>query len=1009
MSAGELVVSIIGEMKELSKTLVQAQTDIGKIGKDFENLGGKLDSAGKKLSAGVTAPIVGAGLVFAGVAKQGMDFEHGMAKVYTLLTNTSEESFAQMSSDVLQFSKDMKVPVEEVLPALYDAIGAGVPEDNVFTFLEVAQKGAVAGATNVGVAVDTLTSIMNAYGAENLSAAEASDILFAGINVGKMSYEELQKSLSQVIPTAASLQIPLEQVVGALAAMTAQGTPTAQATTQLSRLFNELAKEGTSAYDTFTKISGKSFPQFIKEGGTVEDALKLMKDGFMENSPAAKEMENRMRELADPTSGLALEFESLTGKTFKDFRREGGEVSEAFKILGINTEEADGRLSDMFGSVEAGNAVLTLTSREGAILTGVMDEMDRSAGQTDEAFAKMSDTTQFAFEGIISDIKNATTELGTKLLPVLQDTIVPLIVDTFIPAFVLAVEVIGDLAGAFNTLPEPVKLVSLGVIAVAVAIGPLLVAFASVIEAVGVVAGAFGAGGLLAGAISFVSATLLPALSAAFGVIVYTVIPILIEALGVLITPIGLVAVAVAALALAWKNNWFDIQGKAQYVWDWLTKQGNDLKNQLERAWHAMVMSVSTLKTQFEAAWTALKDGFSTIAGMLVSAVMGLYNSLVSHYNSIITSLTNLKTQLLSKWAEIKAGVNTKLTELLNDAQAWLNNQQSKFNTAISQITDLKTKAVTKWTEIKNGILTKLNEIITDIQTWLSNQQSKFNTAITQITTFKTQAISNWASIVSGILAKLNEIITNALNWVARQNTIFNTAINAIIFLKDRAIKGFSDMLAGLRTKITEIINAAKELPRKIKELGTDAYNAGKEIVQKLIDGLKSKLQDIKNTVSEITKLSSITESSAVKSVTKSGSGLVNTIKDTGKKAKVSLAEAAKGMRRFLPSSPAKEGPFKKLPNWDAVLVDPIEKSIKATSRLAVPLENALSSLHSPIDSMGPGLNKVSSVQNTSTNYEGSTYAIGPNYVRNDTDLQAIIAAVKSSIADDRRRKGIFS
>ncbi|MDD3077399.1 MAG: phage tail tape measure protein, partial [Proteiniphilum sp.] len=634
MAVGELVVSIIGDMKELSKTFSSVQKELGDVGKKFNDVGKSISSAGTSLTKRFTAPIVGAGLAFAGVAKEGMEFEKGMAQVYTLIPDMSKEAFGQMSADTLQFAKDMKVPTEKVLPALYDAIGSGVPQDNVFSFLEVAQKGAVAGATNVGVAVDTLTSLINAYGAENLSAADASDILFAGINVGKMSYEELQKSLSQVVPTAASLQIPLEQVVGALAAMTAQGTPTAQSTTQLSRLFNELAKEGTSAYDTFKEISGKSFPQFIKEGGTVEDALKLMKDGFMENSPAAKELEKRMRELVDPTSGLSLEFESLTGKTFKDFRKEGGDVSEAFKILGINTEEADGRLSDMFGSIEAGNAVLTLTSRDGAILTDVMDEMDRSAGQTDEAFAKMSDTTSYAFESISAEIKNATTEMGVNLLPIIQDTIVPLIIDTLIPAFEWAVGVIATVADAFNKLPQPVKVVILAVIAFIAALGPVLVVIGAVVSAIGTLAAAFGTGGILAGAISFITATVLPALSTAFGILVYTVIPIVVEAIALLATPLGLVAVALAAFALAWKYNWFDIQGKFQSVKKIIETAMKNFSDFLQRLWHGLVMAAGRLSTNLSTIWDIIKTVFSSTGDTIIQIVSKLYDWLQSTYDS---------------------------------------------------------------------------------------------------------------------------------------------------------------------------------------------------------------------------------------------------------------------------------------------------------------------------------------------------------------------------------------
>jgi hypothetical protein len=84
-----------------------------------------------------------------------------------------------------------------------------------------------------------------------------------------------------------------------------------------------------------------------------------------------------------------------------------------------------------------------------------------------------------------------------------------------------------------------------------------------------------------------------------------------------------------------------------------------------------------------------------------------------------------------------------------------------------------------------------------------------------------------------------------------------------------------------------------------------------------------------------------------------------------------------------------------------------MKKSISEVSRLASPLSSALGTLRSPVDSsLSTGLNQIS---NSSTNYEGSTYSIGPNYVRNNSDLQAIIAAVKTSIADDKRRRGIFS
>lgn len=314
-----------------------------------------------------------------------MNFEKGMAQVFTLLPDMSQATFGQLQKDTLQFAKDMKVPVDEVIPTLYDAIGSGVPEENVFSFMETAQKGAVAGATNIGVAVDTLTSLTNAYGAENLSAAEASDILFTGINVGKMSFEELQKSLYEVVPTSASLEVPLSDVSAALATMTAQGTPTNVATAQIRQLMVELSKEGTNASDTFKELSGKSFAQFIKEGGNLEGAIQIMSEGFTKTSPGAQKLQKAIQDLSDPTTGIAKEFEALAGKSFADFQREGRTTQQAMEMLGIKTGDASDRLSDMFGSIEAGNAILQLSGRSAELFHQNVEAMGDSAGATEEA------------------------------------------------------------------------------------------------------------------------------------------------------------------------------------------------------------------------------------------------------------------------------------------------------------------------------------------------------------------------------------------------------------------------------------------------------------------------------------------------------------------------------------------------------------------------------------------------------------------------------------------------
>jgi len=937
MALGELIVSIVGDMKELSTTLSQARNEIGNIGKDIEGVGKSLSSVGSSMTMGITAPIVATTAAIGGVSKEAMSFEKGMAQVFTLLPNASKASMGKMGEDVKNFSKEMGVTTTQVIPALYDAIGSGVPEDNVFSFLEVAQKGAVAGVTDIGVAVDTLTSITNAYGQENLKAAEASDILFTGINVGKMTYEELQRSLYEVVPTAASVGVQFSDITAALAAMTAQGTPTSVATAQLRQLLVELSKEGTGASETFKEIAGKSFPQFIKEGGTLQQAVNLLGEGFQKASPQAKELQEKIYELADPTSGLAMEFEALTGKSFKDFQREGGTAQQALEMMGLSFDDANGRISDMFGSIEAGNAILQLTGQGSSIFSDALKEMENSAGATDRAYAKMSETTSKSLDNIIARLQVAAVEMGEKFLPVIEDTLVPLITDTFIPALEAIIPIIGAVATAFNGLPQPIKIIILAIIAFIAALGPVLVAVGAVVEAVGTLAAAFGAGGALASAFA----------------VAKTIIAGLVSTLGTLGAPILAIIAVVALLAVAWSQNWFDIQGKARAIWDWLKTQAQALWTGLQNTYNSIVNAGNTLRTQFSAAWESIKSVFTTIKSAIVSIAMNLYAELQARYSNIISSVQGLLNEWRAKWDSLKATTSTLLNNVISIVLSFYNNLQNKFSQIKAAVQALLSDWKSKWENLKSTASSLANQVVSTIQTFVSNLKNKFN-----------------------------EIK------------------NAIQTLVENARRGFSDMVSTIKSKASDIVEAVRGIVTGIKNKATEFYNAGREVVQKLIDGLASRLTEVKNKVKEITNAASISASSL-------GNSVASTIKSTGQKAKVSLSEAASGLRRLLPSSPAKEGPFRKLPNWDVVFVDPLKSSIKKANQLSGPLYNALSNLRSPVDEYSTGFGRISTISNN-TSYAGDTITIGPNTLTSELDLESIFEIINRKTAERRRARGFY-
>jgi len=263
------------------------------------------------------------------------DFEKGMAEVSTLLSDSTEESMGQMEAQVKQFATETGTLTTDIVPALYQAISASVPSDNVFSFLEVANKAAVGGVTDLETSVDGLTSVMNAYGQANMTAERASDVMFTAVKLGKTNFEEMSSALFNVVPTAVNAGVSFEDVAAGLATITAAGTPTSVATTQMRQMLVELSDEAKGAGQTFQQLSGKSFRQFIAEGGNVNQALDLM-------------------------YGHAQE----TGQT----------------------------IGQLFSSVEAGNAAAGLTGLRASVFAQDIAEMGNAAGATEAAYSKMTDT-----------------------------------------------------------------------------------------------------------------------------------------------------------------------------------------------------------------------------------------------------------------------------------------------------------------------------------------------------------------------------------------------------------------------------------------------------------------------------------------------------------------------------------------------------------------------------------------------------------------------------------------
>ena len=208
-----------------------------------------------------------------------------------------------------------------------------------------------------------------------MSAEEAgtvSDQLFTTVRLGKTTFGELGASIAQVAPIAAAYGISIDQVLGAVASLTKQGTPTSQAMTQI-----RAAIQGTAG-----ELGDAAF-----QGRTFQEALQLINE-------KAGGSASKMKEMLGTDEGLAATL-ALTGKNAKSAASDLGELQNS---LGA-TEAAFEKMKDA-----ADNQLTLLANNVQAYLRPLGEKILKEVSDIAKAFNEAFENNDI--EGTISNLES---------------------------------------------------------------------------------------------------------------------------------------------------------------------------------------------------------------------------------------------------------------------------------------------------------------------------------------------------------------------------------------------------------------------------------------------------------------------------------------------------------------------------------------------------------------------------------------------------------------------------
>ena len=489
--------------KQHLEDLEKAQRDFGtaaaqamkEAGEKIEEFGGKVEGVGKKLTP-VSGVAAAAGTA---ITKMAWDFEDGMAKVSTI-ADTTEVPISDLENQIKQLSDSTGVEAGEIAENVYNAISAGQKTGDAVNFVAKATDLARAGFAETGDALDVLSTIMNAYGLEASEVDKVSNNLIMTQNLGKTTVAELSSSMGKVIPTAKSTGVNLDELCGAYAVMTSNGVATAETTTYLNSMLNELGKQGSTAANAFAAGT-----EHIKEGGlTMAEAME-----------------------------------------------QGWSLSDVLSVLDEQAVASGTSINNMFSSAEAGKAANILWDNAEKF-NGAVEEIQGSTTATSDALGKL-ETNSHTAEVAVNQIKNAGLELGQTLSAMLAPALQSL------AEYIRSVK--EKLDGMDDGQKQAIVTVGLVVAAIGpalVVIGKVISAVGTIVSGVGSLVGFVGGTvvPLITGTVvPLISSTLMPILSGLWGLLVANPIGVVVVAIG------GLIA-AFAALwnnCEAFRNFWINL------------------------------------------------------------------------------------------------------------------------------------------------------------------------------------------------------------------------------------------------------------------------------------------------------------------------------------------------------------------------------------------------------------------------------------------------------------------
>jgi len=430
---------------------IEIKADGSQAEKVVQSLRGKVDglasgmkSAGKKMSMGITAPIVGMGI---GIIKSGADFQKAMNRVRVVsgATGSDLESLTELAKELgstTQFS------ASEAAEGMNFLAMAGFEANDIMTALPATLSLAAAGQMELADAADIASNILTGYNMETKELGHATDVLTKTFTSTNTDLVQLGEAFKFVGPVAASAGFEFEEMAAATGMLGNAGIQAGMAGTSLRGAITRLLTPSTEAQ---TAIDQLGLSLFDNQGNLISFSDII---GQLEEAGASTaDMMTIFGQRAGPAmSALVTQGADAMKNLTQELKDSAGTTDE---VAAVSMEGFAGVMKEVKSAIE-GFAIALADS-------GILEFMEGLAKKLAVAVRWLSDTP-------------APVKTVVVIIAALAAAIGPLLIvlGMMLPA-ITAITAAAPLMGAAITIATgPIGAIVLA-IAAAIAIGVLIV------------------------------------------------------------------------------------------------------------------------------------------------------------------------------------------------------------------------------------------------------------------------------------------------------------------------------------------------------------------------------------------------------------------------------------------------------------------------------------------------------------------------------------------------------